>query len=329
MKTSSHRGFRLTAAPPRASSCWPPGRPGRGQQQPARHRRGQLPPRHRAHPRHPRRRRGSRRDRRHRIRQRRPGRGRQRRIGHQRRSQRGEHLPDLLRPRARTPAASPAPSRPGGPAAPRSPGARPRPPSPPAPARSPRRRRPAGPGTTPAAAHASPRTPGTATAAGPAPRPVPLRRPGTAPRRAPVPPPGQHPPARRAGQLPAPQLPFDHARSAFTVSTTPPRVNPAALPSPAAKTKKREGRTHLRRDHRAVAHEKGQPEGCPQTPYAPSVTQPCPYIVIPGDRDTQELETAPCGQVTCLFSQSMANMAAVYRRSGPAGSYRPAAGRAR
>ena len=27
---------------------------------------------------------------------------------------------------------------------------------------------------------------------------------------------------------------------------------------------------------------------------------------------TQELETAPCGQVTCLFSQSMANMAAVY-----------------
>jgi hypothetical protein len=28
------------------------------------------------------------------------------------------------------------------------------------------------------------------------------------------------------------------------VSTTPPRVNPAALPSPAAKTKKREGRTH-------------------------------------------------------------------------------------
>ena len=29
-----------------------------------------------------------------------------------------------------------------------------------------------------------------------------------------------------------------------TVSTTPPRVNLAALPSPAAKTKKREGRTH-------------------------------------------------------------------------------------
>ena len=25
----------------------------------------------------------------------------------------------------------------------------------------------------------------------------------------------------------------------------------------------------------------------------------------------QELETAPCGQVTCLFSQSMANMSAV------------------
>ena len=79
--TASHRGSRLTAAPPRASSCWPPAvGHERGQQQPAGHRRGQLPPRHRAHPRHHGRRRGSRRDRRHRVSRQRPGRRRQRRI---------------------------------------------------------------------------------------------------------------------------------------------------------------------------------------------------------------------------------------------------------
>ena len=83
---------------------------------------------------------------------------------------------------------------------------------------------------------------------------------------------------------PPPSCRSTTSRSPFTVSTTPPRVNPAALPSPAAKTKKREGRAHVRRHHRAVAHEKGQPGGCPQTPSAPSVTQPGPYSLIPSDR---------------------------------------------
>jgi len=47
------------------------------------------------------------------------------------------------------------------------------------------------------------------------------------------------------------------------VSTTPPRVNPAALPSPVP-NEEAGGPHPCRRDHRAVAHEKGQPEGCPQ-----------------------------------------------------------------
>jgi hypothetical protein len=68
------------------------------------------------------------------------------------------------------------------------------------------------------------------------------------------------------------------------VSTTPPRVNPAALPSPAAKTKKREGRTHADVITVPSHTKKDNPKGCPQTPSAPSVTQPGPYILIPSDR---------------------------------------------
>jgi len=73
------------------------------------------------------------------------------------------------------------------------------------------------------------------------------------------------------------------ARSPFTVSTTPPRVNPAALPPP--RPNEETGGPHLcRRDHRAVAHEKGQPLKAALTPSAPSATQTRPYIVILSDR---------------------------------------------
>ena len=42
----------------------------------------------------------------------------------------------------------------------------------------------------------------------------------------------------------------------------------------------------------------------------------------------QELDTWPCGQVTCLASQSMANMSAGPPPHGPPGSDPAAAGRA-
>ena len=51
------------------------------------------------------------------------------------------------------------------------------------------------------------------------------------------------PPHDGHASSPPPSCRSTTSRSAFTVSTTPPRVNPAALPAPAAKTKKREGRT--------------------------------------------------------------------------------------
>ena len=80
-------------------------------------------------------------------------------------------------------------------------------------------------------------------------------------------------------------------RSAFTVCTTPPSVNPAALPSPVP-NEEAGGPHPYRRDHRAVAHEKGQPEGCPQTPSAPSATQPGPCILILSGREQQAAELA-------------------------------------
>ena len=70
------------------------------------------------------------------------------------------------------------------------------------------RRRPAGPGTRPVAAHASARTPGTAPRVRAKPHIRRSQHPHPLP--GPLPHPGQHVPARRAGQLPARQLPLDH-----------------------------------------------------------------------------------------------------------------------
>ena len=270
--TSSHRGWRLTAAPPRASSCWPPGPARGGQQQPARHRGGQLPPRHRAHPRHPGRGRGGSRDRRHRVRGLRPGRGRQRRIGHQAGRQRGEHRPDLLRPPGERP--QPAPHRRGRTAQPLRdhpvPGPRrlrlQRPPDhrrgirPPgqAPRRKQHMRRPALPAPRPARdQHHVPVL-----------LSVLLARQPHSPRD-PVSPPGQHAPARRAGQLPVPQLPLDHVPVSVYREHDASARQPSGPPVSGCQDEEAEGRAHVRRDHRAVAHEKGQPEGCPRTPSSP------------------------------------------------------------
>ena len=211
------------------------------------------------------------------------GQRRQRRVHHQAGRQRGEHRPDLLRPPAVNAAASPAPSRPGGPAAPRSPGAH--------------HRRPfasnASPITSPASARRARHHAGSSTCVTPHPRHRALRRqnhtslrPAQQPqpplRR--VPPPGQHAPARRACQLPASQLPLD--RVPVSVYREHDASNQLTQRRSVSGCQDEEaGGPHPdRRDHRAVAHEKGQPEGCPQTPSAPSVTQPGPYILIPNDR---------------------------------------------
>jgi hypothetical protein len=91
-------------------------------------------------------------------------------------------------------------------------------------------------------------------------------RPGSRTRRlTPLPHRASTPPHDGQASSPSPSCRSTTSRSPFTVSTTPPRVNPAALPPPGCQTKKkREGRTRHRRDHRAVAHEKEQPQGCPQ-----------------------------------------------------------------
>ncbi len=77
--------------------------------------------------------------------------------------------------------------------------------------------------------------------------------------------------------------------------------------------KKREGRAHHRRDHRAVAHEKGQPEGCPQTPSTPSATRPRTYIVISSDR----------GQLARLASATPDGLARALPAFGAPGAHNP------
>ena len=194
----------------------------------------------------------------------------QRRIGHQAGRQGREHPPNLLRPRRERP--QPAPHRRGRPAQPprdhpvpgpgrlhlKSPAdhlARIRPPR-----QAPRREQ-----------HMRP-------AAAPAPRPAraqhhirPVQHPHPPLRR--VPPPAQHALARRARQLPAAQLPFDCTPVTVYREHDTSGVNPAALPAPVP-NEETGGPHPYRRDHRAVAHEKGQPEGCPHTPSAPSATRP-------------------------------------------------------
>jgi len=98
------------------------------------------------------------------------------------------------------------------------------------------------------------------------------------------------------------------SRSPFTVSTTPPRVNPAALPSPWP-NEETGGPHPCRRDHRAVAHQNGQPLKAAQNTSATSVTQTRAYIVILSDR------AHPCGP--CSFPVSPQPRAAVRcRRPG-------------
>ena len=126
-------------------------------------------------------------------------------------------------------------------------------------------------------------------AAAPAPRPAraqhhirPVQHPHPPLRR--VPPPAQHALARRARQLPAAQLPFDCTPVTVYREHDTSGVNPAALPAPVP-NEETGGPHPYRRDHRAVAHEKGQPEGCPHTPSAPSATRPDRYILIPRGRE--------------------------------------------
>src|SRR5262249_26474861 len=49
----------------------------------------------------------------------------------------------------------------------------------------------------------------------------------------------------------------------------------------------REGRYPTRRDHGAVAHEKGQPKGLPSTSSSPSAAHPAAYVLIPSDAEHQ------------------------------------------
>src|SRR5205814_5929977 len=77
--------------------------------------------------------------------------------------------------------------------------------------------------------------------------------------------------------------------SPFTVSKTPPSVSPRPSPVTSPKSSHGEGRTRLRRDHRAVAHEKGQPRRAALTTSATSVTPTSACIVILDDRGQQVL----------------------------------------
>src|SRR5205814_4768124 len=77
--------------------------------------------------------------------------------------------------------------------------------------------------------------------------------------------------------------------SPFTVSKTPPSVSPRPSPVTSPKSSHGEGRTRLRCDHRAVAHEKGQPRRAALTTSATSVTPTSACIVILDDRGHQEL----------------------------------------
>src|SRR5271165_3679841 len=141
-------------------------------------------------------------------------------------------------------------------------------------------------------------------AAAPAPRPAraqhhirPVQHPHPPLRR--VPPPAQHALARRARQLPAAQLPFDCTPVTVYREHDTSGVNPAALPAPVP-NEETGGPHPYRRDHRAVAHEKGQPEGCPHTPSAPSATRPDRYILIPRGREHRVEDAIRTGKDTGL-----------------------------
>ena len=135
--------------------------------------------------------------------------------------------------------------------------------------------------------------------AAPAPRPArdnlharPVQDPD--PPRPRVPPPAQHPAARRAAQLPRQQLPFDYTPVTVYREHDASKRPPAALPS-RCQTKEQEGRTRLRRAHRAVAHQKGQPLRAALTTSAPSVTRTRHYIVILNDRAQLVWDIEPAG----------------------------------
>ena len=87
----------------------------------------------------------------------------------------------------------------------------------------------------------------------------------------------------------------DDQLTPFTVSTTPPRVTRGPLPS--VPNEETGGPHPFRRDHRAVAHEKGQPLRAALTTSAASVTQTRPYIVILSDR-AQPATPGPCHHTT-------------------------------
>ena len=235
---SSHRGWRLTAAPPRASSCWPPAVATRG---PAAARRSpprpaatappRLPPAPWPPPRQPPRPPPP-------HQPPRPGRRWQRRVHHQAGRQRGEHRPDLLRPPGERP--QPAPHRRGRAAlaAPRSPGAHHRRPLPPTPARSPPR--------APARRAQAPRRGSTCVTPHPRHRALRGQNHTSGPssnrnrRSAAFPHLASTPPHDGHTSSPPPSCRSTASRSAFTVSTTPPSVNPR--PSRLRLPRRRSGR---------------------------------------------------------------------------------------
>jgi hypothetical protein len=125
---------------------------------------------------------------------------------------------------------------------------------------------PAGPGTTPATAHASPRTPGTATCAGPAPHPAPAP---PAPAAAARSPPAQHPAARRAPQLPARQLPLDHIPVTVYREHDASKRQPSGSPRASPKITGRAAPDPTRSPCWRIP-KRATPQGCPATSATPA-----------------------------------------------------------
>jgi len=99
-----------------------------------------------------------------------------------------------------------------------------------------------------------------------------------------VPPAPEHPAVRRARQLRVRQPPLDYIPVTIYREHDASERQPAAFPGYFARRSHGEGRIRLRREHRAVAHQKGPSEGPALTTSPASATRTCTYIVIPNDR---------------------------------------------
>ena len=136
--------------------------------------------------------------------------------------------------------------------------------------------------------------------AGPAPGPPRrLTAPACYPARGPgAPAPGPTRPARRRSPG-RPARPTRAAarlapRSALTVSTGASVRHISGPPVSGCQIEGREGRRLPRRDHRAVAHEKGQPHRLPSTSSSPSATSASHYMLITSDGRHRPGAGLPC-----------------------------------